>query len=96
VVAGGESFALMASQALATTEQQLAVWFEPPATGEGGRLLSPVSTLMSVSGIPRRSEAIWATTVRTPTPISWAAMRTWALPLANSRTRAVEAPTWVG
>ena len=86
----------MASQAFITTEQQLAVWLEPPATGEGGSALSPVSTVTADTGMPSRSAAICATTVRTPVPISWAAISTWALPFACNCTRAVAAPRWVG
>ena len=85
-----------AAQAFMTTEQQLAVWLEPPATGTGGRLLSPSSTWTASSGRPRRSAAIWPTTVMTPVPISWAAIWTRARPSDDSRTRAVAAPICVG
>src|ERR1700691_919213 len=65
-------------------------------TGEGGNLLSPVSTVTAETGMSSRSAAVWATTVRTPVPISWAAISTCALPVASNCTRAVAAPRCVG
>ena len=44
--------ARMSSQALATTLQTLAVEFDPPATGAGGRLESPTWTSTRSSGSP--------------------------------------------
>ena len=41
----------------------LAVVFEPPATGAGGRLLSPTSTVTEASGTPSSSAANWPSTV---------------------------------
>ena len=55
--------ARICSQALATTLQTLAVVLEPPATGAGGRSLSPISTLTLSSGTPSRSAAVCAMTV---------------------------------
>ena len=53
----------MALQAFSTAEQVLAVVFEPPATGAGGSMLSPTSTVTEESGTPSRSAASCASTV---------------------------------
>ena len=63
VVAARNSLLRIASQALSTTEQTLAVVLDPPATGAGGKLESPSSTFTDVSGTPSRSAAIWPMTV---------------------------------
>ena len=53
----------MASQAFITAEQALAVVLDPPATGAGGRSLSPSSTVRADRGTPSCSAAIWPITV---------------------------------
>jgi len=51
------------SQAWATTVQTLAVEIEPPATGAGGRSVSPRETETLSTGIPNLSAAVCAATV---------------------------------
>ena len=46
-----------------TALHALAVVFEPPATGAGGRRESPTSTVTDDSPTPSRSPAIWPRTV---------------------------------
>src|ERR1700716_2953240 len=58
-----KSFARIASQAFITAEHALAVVFDPPATGAGGRLLSPSSGETDEKGMPSSSAAIWPITV---------------------------------
>jgi hypothetical protein len=53
----------MASQAWAITVQTLAVEIEPPATGAGGRSVSPSETEIFSTGMPSPSEAVCAATV---------------------------------
>ena len=53
----------MASQAWAITVQTLAVEIEPPATGAGGRSVSPSETEIFSTGMPSPSEAVSAATV---------------------------------
>src|SRR3979409_689726 len=53
----------IASQAFNTAEHALAVVFDPPATGAGGRLLSPSSTETDDRGMPSCSAAICPITV---------------------------------
>ena len=57
------SLTRIASQAICTAEQALAVVTEPPATGPGGNSLSPSSTSILCIGEPRISEAVWPITV---------------------------------
>ena len=62
-VVPSDSLARMASQAWAMTEHTLAVEIEPPATGAGGRSVSPSSTVTRPTGRPSRSAATCAATV---------------------------------
>ncbi len=63
VTAAWNSLARMASQVFITALQALAVVFEPPATGAGGRRESPTSTVTDDRSTPSRSAAIWPSTV---------------------------------
>src|SRR6202140_2447361 len=58
-----ESFDRMASQAFITAEHALAVVLDPPATGAGGKLLSPSSTETEDRGMSSCSAAICPITV---------------------------------
>jgi len=89
------SWRAVRSQACATTEQQLAVWFEPPATGTAAAAVAR----LDLHFIQRDAEppaAIWPTTVNDAGAISCAASWTRARPSEDSCTRAVAAPICVG
>jgi hypothetical protein len=54
---------LIWSHTVMTAEHVLAVELEPPATGAGGRSLSPMKTETFSTGTPSRSAAAWPITV---------------------------------
>jgi hypothetical protein len=53
---------LTCSHTIITAEQVLAVEFDPPATGAGGKSLSPMRTDTFSTATPSFSEAAWAMT----------------------------------
>src|SRR3569833_1128742 len=63
VALGGASLARIASHAFITALHALAVVFEPPATGAGGKRLSPSATCTCDNGTPSCSVAIYPTHV---------------------------------